>query len=370
MRSASANTASMSCSTSTMVTSRRSSCSSLTMRADSVMPRPAIGSSSSNTCGEVASATASSSSRCSPWLNFDTRMSARGPRPTRSSAANATWRRRLSLRALPQNRNECPSWACAASATLSAAVKSSSSEVNWLISVVLPAPFGPMIACNSPRATSSETWSVATMPPNRLTRFSTQSRGSATGKPPQQSIDAAAPEQHDQQQQRAHDQRPVFGDLRQELLQHQVNHRADHRAEQRAHAAEDDHHHQVAGAGPVHHRRADEIGVVGEQRAGEAADGAGNDKTDQTVTRGRKSDRMHAPLVGAQALHHQAEARIDDPPDQVDAAKQAEQADIIELYAVRQVDQAGKIAALVDGETIVTAVTRQPGGDVIGHLGK
>src|SRR5271156_5759645 len=93
-----------------------------------------------------------------------------------------------------------------------------SCPVSWPISVVLPAPLGPMIACNSPRATSSETWSVATMPPKRRTRFSTQSSGSATGKPPQQSIDAAAPEQHDQQQQRAHDQRPVFGDLRQKLL--------------------------------------------------------------------------------------------------------------------------------------------------------
>jgi hypothetical protein len=29
--------------------------------------------------------------------------------------------------------------------------------VSWLISVVLPAPFGPMIACSSPLATSSET---------------------------------------------------------------------------------------------------------------------------------------------------------------------------------------------------------------------
>src|SRR4051794_35977131 len=43
MRSASANTASMSCSTSTILTSRRNSCNSLTMRADSVLPSPAIG---------------------------------------------------------------------------------------------------------------------------------------------------------------------------------------------------------------------------------------------------------------------------------------------------------------------------------------
>src|SRR5882757_6539190 len=87
----------------------------------------------------------------------------------------------------------------------------SNCPVNWLISVVLPAPFGPMIACSSPLETSSETLSVATMPPKRRTSFSTRSKGSATAQPPQQPDDAAAPEQHDQQQQRSHDQRPVFG---------------------------------------------------------------------------------------------------------------------------------------------------------------
>src|SRR6266403_6320242 len=133
-----------------------------------------------------------------------------------------------------------------------------SCPVSWLISVVLPAPFGPMIACSSPCPTSSETWSVAITPPNRRTSFSTRSKGSATAQPPEQPHDAAAPEQHDQEQQRAHDQRPVFRDLRQKLLQQQKNDRPDHRAEQRAHAAEHHHHHEIAGAGPVHHRGADE----------------------------------------------------------------------------------------------------------------
>src|ERR1700755_2552007 len=85
--------------------------------------------------------------------------------------------------------------------------------VSWLISVVLPAPFGPMMACSSPWATSSETWSVAMMPPKRRTRSLTLSRGSATREPPEQAHDATAAEQHDQQQQRAHDKRPVFREL-------------------------------------------------------------------------------------------------------------------------------------------------------------
>src|SRR5216117_354769 len=38
----------------------------------------------------------------------------------------------------------------------------------WPMSVVLPAPFGPMSACTSPRTTSSVTSSVATTPPKRF----------------------------------------------------------------------------------------------------------------------------------------------------------------------------------------------------------
>src|SRR5277367_5029142 len=108
-----------------------------------------------------------------------------------------------------------------------------SCPVNWLISVVLPAPLGPMIACSSPLVTSSERLSVALMPPNRLTRLSTLSRGSVTRKPPEQSHDAATPEHHDQEQQRPHDQRPVFRDPRQRFFQRQIDDRPQHRAEQR-----------------------------------------------------------------------------------------------------------------------------------------
>src|SRR5580692_4797959 len=395
----------MSCSTRTIVTSCRSSASSFTMRADSVTPKPAIGSSSSSNCGWVASATASSSSRCSPWLNFETTTSARLPSPTRSSVACAVSRSPFSLRALPKKRNECPSRACAASATLSAAVKFGSSEViwneraspsrlrfhagrcvtswpakrmvpavgrnwpiNWLISVVLPAPFGPMIACNSPRAISSERLSVATMPPNRRTRFSIRSRGSATGKPPDQPHNAATTEQHDQKQQRPHDHSPVFGDLRQKLLEHEIDDGADDGAEQRSHAAEDDHHHEIAGAGPVHHGRADEIGVIRQQRTGQAAHRAGNDKASQLISRRWKTDRLHTLFVRAQALHHETEARIDDTPDQKAPAEQAKQAEVIELDAVRQVDQAAEGAAFIDRQPVIAAITRQAGGDIIGHL--
>src|ERR1700726_3857130 len=117
--------------------------------------------------------------------------------------------------------------------------------INWLISVVLPAPFGPMMACNSPVATSSERLSVATMPPNRRTRFSTRSNGSATGEPPEQTHQPAASEQQEKQQKRAHEERPILRDLRQEFFQHEIDVRTYHGSKQRAHAASDDHDHQI-----------------------------------------------------------------------------------------------------------------------------
>ena len=47
--------------------------------------------------------------------------------------------------------------------------------------------------------------------------------------------------------------------------------------------------------------------------------------------------------------------------------RQAE-AEIIELHAVRQIDEAAEIAALVDRQAVVAAVAREPRCDVIRHL--
>src|ERR1019366_9470971 len=97
----------------------------------------------------------------------------------------------------------------------------------------------------------------------------------------------------------------------------------------------------------------DEVGIVGEQGTGEAAQHAGDDKANQPVPVNRKSDRLHALLVGAQPLNHQAETRIDDARHQIDSAEQAAEAEIIKLHAARQVDQAAEIAALVDRQPVV-----------------
>ena len=277
-----------------------------------------------------------------------------------------------------QKRNECPACACTASATFSSAVKCGNSDViwneraspsrlrpctgsavmswpskwmrpasgtispaSWPISVVLPAPFGPMMACSSPlRHVEPDVVGGDHAAEALGQAFDLEQRVShGVARPRQQAVDAAAREQHDQQQHRAEDELPVFAralDLvagqelarpadqdRQRLLQHQQRDRADHRAEHRAHAAQHRHDDEIAGARPEHDRRVDEIGVVGEQRAGEAAHHAGDDEAGELVAEGRKADGAHAPLVGARALDHHAEARMHQPPDEIDASPAA-----------------------------------------------
>src|ERR1700742_5324810 len=170
------------------------------------------------------------------------------------------------------------------------------------ISVVLPAPFGPITACNSPCGISKTTSSVATMPPKRLASFSTWSRASAMthlrvgfcailcgehcADLAEHPVDAAARVQHSEQQHRPEDDLPIFGYAGQRLLQQQQRDGAEHRACDRAHAAEHHHDDEIARTRPIHHRGADEIGVVGEQRAREPAQRAGDDESGELVARG------------------------------------------------------------------------------------
>src|SRR5215475_9943378 len=91
------------------------------------------------------------------------------------------------------------------------------SPVSWPISVLLPAPFGPMMACSSPAAMSSEMPSEATTPPKRLVSRSIASSASATAPALQQPVDAAACEQHHQQEQRPEHDLPILRDFHRDL---------------------------------------------------------------------------------------------------------------------------------------------------------
>src|SRR5215475_2138128 len=296
--------------------------------------------------------------------------------PTRASAARAGSHNSSSRRAARQKRKEWPACACTASATLSSAVTSLPSK--WMrpssgaispascaMSVVLPAPFGPITACSCPFGTASEIASEAITPPKRLLRPSICNSASATVDSREQTIDAATREQHHQQEQRTKDDLPVFGDARERFFQHQQRQRADHRPKNRAHAAEHRHDDEVARAGPVHERRADEVGMVGEQRSGKPAQHAGEDETEQLVAVGGEPDRLHAPLVRARALNHHAEAGMHEPPDQIDRREQQRETEIIEGGLVGEVDERTELAAFVNGHAVVAAIPVEPDRDVI-----
>src|SRR5436305_7147320 len=129
----------------------------------------------------------------------------------------------------------------------------------WLISVVLPAPFGPITACSSPGRTSSVTSSVTRRPPKFLARLSMRKTASttvsATDHSPQlgdETDQAAAREQRDQHQQGAEDRLPVLGEAGEPFLREDERRSADDRAVQRAHAAENHHDQELAGALPRH----------------------------------------------------------------------------------------------------------------------
>src|SRR6266851_1949305 len=151
-----------------------------------------------------------------------------------------------------------------------------------------------MMACSSPTGTSSETRSEASTPPNRLVRSLISNIASATAQARQKAVDAAMGIDHDEQQQRTDDDLPILRHPRQPLLEHQERDGADQRAEQRTDAAEHDHHDEIAGACPMHHRRADEIGMVGKERARKPTQHAGDDEAGEPIAEGWKSDGPHA----------------------------------------------------------------------------
>src|SRR4051812_18258641 len=103
--------------------------------------------------------------------------------------------------------------------------------VSWLKSVLLPAPFGPMMARNSARPTSNDTSLVATRPPKRLCSPTARKIGSGTASPVEETDDAFGHQHDDGDHQHAEDQRPVFGVAGEHGLQHHIDRGADHRAD-------------------------------------------------------------------------------------------------------------------------------------------
>src|SRR4051794_37760413 len=117
---------------------------------------------------------------------------------------------------------------------------------SWPMNVVLPAPFGPMMACVSPSRTSNSMPSVARSAPKFLVSLWTSSIGLV-----EDPCESAAEEDHRKDQQRPHQDLPVLDPaLRlqaeqrlQDFLAEEEGEGADDRPRGRRHAAEDHHEH-------------------------------------------------------------------------------------------------------------------------------
>src|SRR4029077_13958760 len=111
-------------------------------------------------------------------------------------------------------------------------------------SVVLPAPFGPMIACSSPCCTCRSIAALAITPPKRLLSPSVASRMSAMACRRRSFRKAQHATFTDHNQEHKADTQtgaPINGPSRDNPFQQQVEDRTDDWAHERAHAAGDDH---------------------------------------------------------------------------------------------------------------------------------
>ena len=176
-----------------------------------------------------------------------------------------------------------------------------------LISVDLPAPFGPITAWISPTCTSSETSATAVRPPKRFCRPSRAQRDVRHGRsPPRRPAypvtstaeeqgtklpHAARQRQHDRDDDQAFDQLPMIGRRLQHFFEPDQDDRADQRTRHRPQAADQHHHQHRRGQVPAQHLRRDEAELRGGEIAGEARQRAGDHEGDQAQAVDRKTER-------------------------------------------------------------------------------
>src|SRR5579864_8196588 len=119
-----------------------------------------------------------------------------------------------------------------------------SSPASWPRSVVLPAPFGPMTARTSPRATSRLTPEFAVTPAKCLVSPVTVRRRSATVSPPlsqEQRVGSSTVKQDHEQHDRAQYRHPVGGQARKKFLEQDERCRSYSRPEHRPDTTKDHH---------------------------------------------------------------------------------------------------------------------------------
>src|SRR5882762_1492674 len=231
------------------------------------------------------------------------------------------------------------------------------SPASWLISVVLPAPFGPMMAWVSPSRISRLTSSHASSAPKLLERPLTSSRILFI-LAEEQSREAALEEEHRQHQERPEDQLPVHGPARARVLHQEQRKGAEHRPGDARHAPEYDHEHKLARARPVHELGREVRGVVDEQRPGEPARGARDYESRQPVEVRRETDRARARLVRPRGSENHAEPRVDEAVHDEESEDKDREHQVVEGGGVVEVDQARKLALHRKAHAVVAAVFR------------
>src|SRR4051812_20992963 len=189
-----------------------------------------------------------------------------------------------------------------------------------LMSVDLPAPFGPITAWTFPMWHSTETSLTAVRPPKRrvrpcVARIARSVMGALAPQGGREPRESARQEQRGEHDEQAHEQLPVLAqvdlaDARQSLqseLEQHPDRRAERRAEQRAHAAEDHHHHHRRRLVPAHHLGIDDAELHRGEVARDARDRAGYDEAYELVPERRIAEGQHARLVDPDAGEDAAE---------------------------------------------------------------
>src|SRR5215471_11666437 len=336
----------------------------------SVADIPAVGSSSSRISGSSASAMPSSSCFWSPWERKPDTSPAWPTRPIDSSSASvsarysaptgvskfhprprcdrkAAWtfwytvRRgkmlvRWNERPMPSRQR---SWGAMPVTSCPRKRTRPASGRRWpvmrLNSVVLPAPFGPMIALMEPAGTVKLTPPTAMKPSKLFLTSRTSSMATAPGEAARQAEGGAgqAPGKREQQhdQDAAEDQRPVLGVGHDLLVEPDQDERADRGAGERAHAAEQRHDQHLGRLGPVREVREHAAVEDAEERPGDPGEGARDDERRQLVAPHVHADELRTLRVLADRGEHAPERRAHDAPEEPEADGDHEHREEVEV---------------------------------------
>src|SRR3954454_13426652 len=225
-----------------------------------------------------------------------------------------------------------------------------------LKTVDLPAPLGPMTARISPGSTVRSKPSTATRAPNRrvsplhsssgtgclLAAVGIRSRGLGPETGRQNAPDALRREHDERHENRAEDQRPQVGDLRQLMLQEDEGHAAEDRADQGAGAAHDHHDEDPARRQPEEQFGRREAGEGGIERAGQSAEPVGEHDRRDLVRARVVAERNGLGLVLADAREHRAEWRAHDGAAQQIGTEEADEDEVVVAeLALKPVDAEG-----------------------------